>query len=64
MGRVMPTTSVSWKASLPSRAVPTCPAITITGVESIIESATPVITLVAPGPEVTITTPGREVARA
>ena len=64
IGPVMPTTSVSWKASVPREALPTWPAITMTGVESTIASATPVMTLVAPGPEVTITTPGFPVARA
>ena len=51
-------TSHSWNASVPRRWVPTCPAITTTGVESIIASAMPVTTLVAPGPEVTVITPG------
>ena len=35
-----------------------------TGVESIIASARPVTVLVAPGPEVTIQTPGRPLTRA
>ena len=64
IGLVIPTRSVSWKASVPSWPEATWPAITITGVESIIASATPVITLVAPGPEVTITTPGFPLALA
>ena len=41
-----------------TKDVPTCPVITTNGSESIIASAIPVTTLVAPGPEVTIQTPG------
>ncbi len=55
----MPMRSVSWKASVPRAAEATCPAMTTTGVESIMASATPVMTLVAPGPEVTMTVPGK-----
>ena len=56
--------SASWKASVPSAAEATCPEMTTTGVESVMASATPVITFVAPGPEVTITTPGFPVTLA
>ena len=60
----MPMTSVSWKASVPSMADGACPVMTTRGVESISASLRPVIRLVAAGPEVTITTPGRCDARA
>ena len=50
--------SVSWKESVPIKFDLTCPDITITGVESIKAVANPVMALVAPGPEVTIATPG------
>ena len=64
MGRVTPTTLVSWKASLPITALRTCPEIITRGVESNIASAKPVTQLVAPGPDVTITTPAFPVTRA
>ena len=48
MGRVTPTTLVSWKASLPITALRTCPEIITRGVESNIASAKPV-TQLAPG---------------
>ena len=43
---------------MPIRGALTCPEITTNGIESIKAVAIPVIALVAPGPEVTITTPG------
>ena len=54
----MPTVSHSWKASVPIRCVGTWPVITTSGIESISASTMPVTALVAPGPEVTSTTPG------
>ena len=63
-GRVIPTVSASWKASLPIMKVGTCPVSTTIGIESIRASVMPVTALVAPGPEVTSTTPGRPVERA
>jgi hypothetical protein len=63
-GRVMPMVSHSWKASVPIRCVATWPVITIRGMESIKASTMPVTALVAPGPEVTSTTPGLPVDRA
>ena len=42
----------------------TCPDITIIGIESIKAVAIPVMAFVAPGPDVTITTPGLPVALA
>ena len=63
-GRVMPTVSASWKASLPIMKVGTWPVSTTIGIESISASVMPVTALVAPGPEVTRTTPGRPVERA
>ena len=59
-----PTVSHSWNASEPISAVGTCPVITTIGIESISASAMPVTTLVAPGPDVTSTTPGLPVERA
>ena len=63
-GRVMPTVSASWNASEPIMKVGTCPVSTTSGIESISASTRPVTALVAPGPEVTRTTPGLPVARA
>ena len=63
-GRVMPTVSASWKASLPIMKVGTWPVSTTIGIESISASVMPVTALVAPGPEVTSTTPGLPVERA
>ena len=54
----MPVTSASWKASLPSTGRICWPLITITGDESISAVSRPVTVFVAPGPEVTSTTPG------
>ncbi len=63
-GRVMPTVSASWKASEPIMKVGTWPVSTTSGMESISASVSPVTALVAPGPEVTSTTPGLPVERA
>ena len=63
-GRVMPTVSHSWKASLPIRCVGTWPVMQTIGIESISASASGVTMLVAPGPEVTSTTPALPVERA
>ena len=63
-GRVMPTVSHSWKASLPMRCVGTWPVMHTMGMESISASVRPVTELVAPGPEVTSTTPTLPVERA
>ena len=60
----MPTTSASWKASLPMRWVGTCPVMQTIGVESIKALVRPVTQFVAPGPEVTITTPTLPLERA
>jgi hypothetical protein len=63
-GRVIPTVSHSWKASLPIRCVGTCPVMQTIGMESISASVRPVTALVAPGPEVTSTHPTLPVERA
>ena len=63
-GRVMPTVSHSWNASLPIRCVGTWPVMQTIGTESIIAVAMPVTMLVAPGPEVAIATPTLPLARA
>ena len=60
----MPTVSASWKASLPIRCVGTWPVRQTTGMLSISASVSPVTQLVAPGPEVTSTTPTLPVERA
>jgi hypothetical protein len=57
-------TGASWNASVPIAAVATWPQITTIGTESAIESRTGVTVFVAPGPEVTMHTPTRPVARA
>ena len=64
MGSVMPVMSVSWKASEPMAARPTCPVMTTMGTESIMAVPMPVTRLVAPGPEVAHATPGLPVTRA
>ena len=56
-GRVMPTLSASWKASLPIRCVGTWPVKATIGIESIRASCSAVTRLVAAGPEVTRQTP-------
>ena len=50
--------SHSWKASVPIKCVGTCPEIQTNGIESIYASVKAVTTFVAPGPDVTKTTPG------
>ena len=60
----MPVTSASWKASLPSIGVMVWPVSTIIGTESISAVSRPVTVFVAPGPEVTSTTPALPVERA
>ena len=57
-GRVIPVVSHSWNASVPIRCVGTWPEIQTIGTESMYASVKAVTTLVAPGPEVTKTTPG------
>ena len=57
-GLVIPVVSHSWNASVPIKCVGTCPEIQTSGTESIYASVKAVTTLVAPGPEVTKTTPG------
>ena len=64
MGRVMPVTSVSWKASVPSTLDGTWPVMKTVGMESIIAVAMPVVRLVAPGPDVATATPTLPLARA
>ena len=63
-GRVMPTVSASWKASLPIRWVGTWPVRQTKGTLSISASNRPVTALVAPGPDVTSTQPTFPVERA
>ena len=63
-GIVTPAISTSWKESLPRSEVLTFPVIATTGLESMYAAAMPVTRLVAPGPEVAITTPVLPVARA
>ncbi|MNH46550.1 hypothetical protein D3C79_1093720 [compost metagenome] len=53
----MPSTSTSWKASVPTAAQATWPLMATRGTESSSASAKPVTRLVAPGPEVAIQTP-------
>ena len=57
-------TGASWKASVPMEPVGTCPQMTTIGVESAMLSRTGVTQFVAPGPEVTMTTPTWPLARA
>ncbi len=54
----------SWKASVPIAFVGTWPQITTIGTESAMQSRTGVTVFVAPGPDVTITTPTLPLARA
>ena len=63
-GIVMPVMSASWKASLPTTGVGTCPVIATSGTESIFASASAVTRLQPPGPEVAIATPTLPVAQA
>jgi hypothetical protein len=60
----MPTMSHSWKASVPIAGRGTWPVMTTMGTESMNASQIGVTMLVAPGPEVTMATPGRPVACA
>ena len=60
----MPVVSASWNASLPIRLVGTWPVMQTTGMLSMRASVSPVTVLVAPGPEVTRTTPTFPVERA
>src|SRR5690606_1417601 len=64
IGTVIPTMSVSWKASFPSTVEATCPVIATIGVLSIHASAMGVTRLVAPGPLVATHTPTLPEARA
>ena len=64
MGMVMPTMSDSWNESVPMTPRVTWPVITTRGTESMYAVMMPVTVLVAPGPEVTRTTPTLPVARA
>ena len=64
MAPMMADTGASWKASVPTAAVGTWPQMTTIGTESAMESRTGVTVLVAPGPEVTMTTPTLPLARA
>ena len=57
-------TGASWNASVPITPVGTWPQRTTMGTESAMESRTGVTVLVAPGPEVTMHTPTRPLARA
>ena len=63
-GRVMPKVSASWKASLPISLDVTWPVMATMGMESIMASTSPVVRLVAPGPEVAQQTPTFPVERA
>ena len=54
---VIPMVSTSWNISVPIAAVGTCPVSTTIGDESMFAVATPVVTFVAPGPEVAKHTP-------
>src|SRR4051794_37604683 len=63
-GIVMPVVSHSWKASVPIALVATWPVITTIGMESMKASHSGVTMLVAPGPLVTMATPGLPVAWA
>ena len=64
IGIVMPNVSASWKPSVPSRSVRTCPVKQTSGTESIIASVSGVTMFVAPGPEVAKHTPTRPLAFA
>ena len=60
----MPDVSASWKASVPIKWLGTWPVKHTTGTESINASVRPVTAFVAPGPDVTSTTPVLPVERA
>ena len=53
----MPVVSHSWNASEPMRWVGTCPVMHTSGTESSSASVSAVTALVAPGPDVTSSTP-------
>jgi hypothetical protein len=57
-------TGASWKASVPMAARGTWPEIITNGIESAMQSRMGVTVLVAPGPLVTMSAPGRPLARA
>ena len=61
---MMEATGASWNASVPMAARGTWPQMTTIGTESAYESLIGVTVFVAPGPEVTITTPTLPLARA
>ena len=61
---VTPVMSHSWKASVPMDGVATWPETTTSGVESMYALASGVTMFVAPGPLVTIATPGLPVTMA
>ena len=63
-GIVIPRMSASWKPSVPSSSVRTCPVRKTVGTESIIASMIGVTRFVAPGPEVPKATPTLPVALA
>ncbi len=64
IGIVMPIMSASWKPSVPSSSVRTCPVMNTQGTESIIASVIGVMRFVAPGPLVPNATPTLPVAFA
>ncbi len=64
IGMVIPIVSASWKPSVPSNSVRTCPVMNTTGTESIIASHIGVTRFVAPGPLVATATPVFPVAFA
>ncbi len=61
---VIAQTSASWKPSVPSSSLRTCPVIATSGTLSISASSRPVTRFVAPGPEVAQQTPTRPLVRA
>ena len=61
---MMAETGASWNASVPIALRGTWPQMTTIGTESAMQSRTGVTQFVAPGPEVTITTPTRPLALA
>ena len=61
---MMEGTGASWNASVPMALVGTCPQMTTIGMESAMQSRIGVTVFVAPGPEVTMATPTRPLARA
>ena len=63
-GMVMPVMSASWNASVPISGLDTWPVIATIGTESMWASASGVMRLVAPGPDVAMQTPTLPVACA